>query len=130
MVEVIQTQYSDHANYGGGCPLVHIHHIERSVFGNSIAIKVFGELHIAAGERVWAKELKLKTIQVLNLTPEVPSRLGHGLIANKSIYHKGEYGNYASIDIFDDAGTWQSPTREGRPYTDGSCWLDFIALGE
>jgi len=129
MVEVIQTAYSDHAAYGGGCPLIHIHHMERSVFGNSIAIKVFGEMHIAAGERVWAKELKLKTIQVLDLTPEIPYRLAHGLIANKYIYHKGAYGNYASIDIYDDAGTLQTPDR-GQPYSDGSCWLDFIALGE
>lgn len=130
MVEVIQALAADHVSpYGGGAPLVHIHHIERSVFGNSIAVKVFGELHIAATERVWAKELKLKTIQVLDLTCEIPWRLAHGLIANKHIHHKGEYGNYASIDIFDDAGTLQTSGR-GAPYPDGSCWLDFIATGE
>jgi hypothetical protein len=127
MVEVIKALVADHSAYGGGAPLVHIHHIERSVFGNSIAVKVFGEIKIAAGERVWAKELGLKTIEVLDLTPEIPSRQAHGLMANKYIYHKGEYGNYASIDIFDDAGTLK--TAGAGPFN-GSCWLDFIAVGE
>jgi hypothetical protein len=128
MVEVIQGLVADHCNYGGGAPEVHIHHIERNVFGNSIAIKVYGELHMAARERVWAREMKLKTIQVLDLTVEVPHQEAHGYMANKHIYHKGEYDNYASIDIFDDAGTAQ--TAGNGPYTDGSIWLDFIALGE
>jgi len=127
MVEVIYTSHDDHANYGGGQPLIHIHHIERSVFGNGIVVKVFGEMKIAAGERVWAKELKLKTIQTLNLTPEITTNAGKAYIANKYIYHKGEYGNYASIDIYDDASSFQAA---GDGPNDGSVWLDFIALGE
>jgi len=129
MVEVIQTLAADHCSpYGGGAPLIHIHHIERSVFGNGIAVTVYGEMKIAAGERVWAKELLLKTIQVLTLTPEIDRRMDHGFIANKYVHHKGEYGNYASIDVFDDTGAWQSAGRPGP--IDGSIWLDFISLGE
>lgn len=131
MVEVIQSLAADHVGHGGGAPEVHIHHIERSVFGNGIAIKVYGELHMAAGELVWARELKLKTIQVLDLTPEIPHQTGIGYMANKHIHHKGEYGNWASIDIYDDASNFLAPSRAGHcPYPDGSIWLDFIALGE
>ena len=127
MVEVIQTLEADHLLYGGGRPLIHIHHIERSVFGNGIAVTVYGEMKIAAGERVWAKELLLKTIQVLTLTPEIDRRMDHGFIANKYVHHKGEYGNYASIDVFDDTGAWQGA---GTGRIDGSIWLDYISLGE
>lgn len=129
MVEVIYTEEADHTsseNYGGGRPIIHIHNIERKVHGNGIDIKVYGEMKIAAGERVWAKEMKLKTIEVMSLTPEVPHFLGEGLIANKHIHHKGEYGNYASIDIYDDGGTYQSA---GEGPSDGSVWLDFITEG-
>lgn len=126
MVEVVYTSHDDHANYGGGQPLVHIHHIERVVHGNSIAIKVYGEMKIAAGERVWAKELKLNTIQTLNLTAETPRNTGRSYIPQKHIYHKGEYDNWASIEIYDDAGTWQGAGT--GPY-DGSHWLNFEALG-
>jgi len=126
MVEVIYTECADHTNYGGGRPIIHIHNIERKVHGNGIDLKVYGEMKIAAGERVWAKEFKMKTIEVLTLTPEIPHRQDHGFIANKFIYHKGEYGNYASIDIFDDAGTWKSA---GLGPVDGSIWLDYIGEG-
>jgi len=44
-------------------PLIHIHRIERTVHGNGIGIKVFGEMLIAAKEFVYARELKLNTIQ-------------------------------------------------------------------
>ena len=127
MVEVIISKGADHLNYGGGTPLIHIHSIRREVFGNEIAITVMGEMKIAAGERVWAKELKLKTLQVLNLTPEIFPPDAHGYMAQKNIYNKGEFGNYASIDVYDDAGEWQS---SGVGRTDGSVWLDFTALGE
>ena len=108
-------------------PLIHIHHVERNVFGNGIAIHVYGEMRIAAGEYFYAREMKLNTIQVLNLTPEIPGRGTLGYMAQKYIYHKGEYDNYGSIDIYDDASTWQSP---GTGPSDGSVWLDFEALGE
>ncbi len=128
MVQVIHTRPEDHASpHGGGVPLIHIHHVARDVHGNGIAIRVYGEMKIAAKELVWAKELKLNTIQVLCLTPEVPSQPTLSYIANKHIYHKGEYDNWASIDIYTDAGTQQDA---GAGPADGSIWLDFIALGE
>ena len=107
-------------------PLIHIHYIERTVHGTGIAVKVYGEMKIAAGEIVYARELKLNTIEVLLLTPEV-SYTGHGYIAQKYIYNKGEYDNYASIDIFDTAG---NEITAGNGPEDGSIWLDFVALGE
>jgi len=108
-------------------PLIHIHHVERSVHGNGVAIKVYGEMKIAAGEYVYARELKLNTLEVLLLTPELDKNNTIGYMAQKYIHNKGEYDNYASIDIYADDGTWQSP---GTGPTDGSIWLNFIALGE
>jgi hypothetical protein len=108
-------------------PQINIHFIERTVHGSGIGIKVYGEMKIAAGEVVYAKELKLNTIEVLTLTPEVNKNTTVGYIAQKYIYNKGAYDNYASIDIYDTAGTWLSP---GRGPVDGSIWLNFIALGE
>ncbi len=128
MVQVIHRERTvgDHG-YPGYSPLIHIHHVKRDVFGNGIAIHIYGEMRIAAGEYVYARELKLNTIQVMNLTPELPANDGLGYIAQKNIYHKGEYENYASIDIYDDASTWQGP---GVGPSNGSVWLDFEALGE
>ena len=68
----------------------------------------------------------MKTLQVLVLTPEI-NRRGLGYMAQKFIYQKGAYNNYASIDVFSDAGTWQGA---GTGPIDGSIWLDFMALGE
>lgn len=117
-------------------PLIELHHIERSVFGNGIAIKVFGEIKIAAKEVVYARELGLNTLQVLVLTSEAGDH--HPYPVTKWIYHKGEYDNYASIDIFSmDAYQYEAGTRSQSAVTapdtlpyDGSLWLDFIALGE
>lgn len=128
MVEVIQGSESEHADYGGGHPLIHIHKIDRFVHGNGIGIAVYGEMKLAAGEAVFARELMLNTLQVLLLTPEVPMNDNDlGYMAQKFVYNKGLYGNYASIDVYDDAGTWQAP---GTGPTDGSIWLDFLAHGE
>jgi len=125
MVQVIHSEF-DHKDYGGGDPLIHVHHVARDVHGNGIAIRIYGEMRIAAGECVFAKELKLNTIQVLVLTPEVP-RDTLGYMAQKYIYNKGEYDNRASIDIYDDASTFQDA---GTGPSDGSVWLNFDALGE
>lgn len=111
---------------GGACPQIQVHFEHRDIFGNGIGVRVYGEMKIAAGEFVYAYELGLKTLQVLNLTPEI-NRRGLGYMAQKYINHKGEYDNYASIDIYSDAGTWQPP---GTGPIDGSIWLDFMALGE
>lgn len=128
MVHAMQVLPADHISpNGGGCPQVQVHYDYRDVFGTGIAVRVYGEMKIAAGERVIAKELGLKTIQVLVLTPELPLNNGLGYMAQKYINHKGEYNNYASIDVYDDASVWQAA---GTGPVDGSIWLDFIALGE
>lgn len=118
MVEIIKAERG---------PLIHIHHIERSVHGNSVAIKVYGQMKIAAKEYVYARELKLNTIEVLLLTAETGVHRLYN--PQKWIYNKGEYDNYASIDVFDDAG---NEITAGHTYApeDGSIWLNFIALGE
>lgn len=108
-------------------PLIHIHFIERAVHGNGIAIKVYGEMKIAAKEYVYARELKLNTIEVLLLTTETGvHRLLH---PQKWVYNKGSYDNYASVDIFDDAGNEITAGHANAP-SDGSVWLNFMALGE
>ena len=128
MVQVIhRPRTSDDEGYPGYSPLIHIHHVERNVFGNGIAIHIYGEMRIAAGEYIYAREMKLNTIQVMNLTPELPTNDNLGYMAQKNIYHKGEYDNYASIDIYDDASVFQAP---GTGPSNGSVWLDFEALGE
>jgi len=142
MVEVIISRRADHVGYGGGQPIIHVHGIRREVFGNEVAIWVAGEIKIAAKEVVFAKELLLNTLQVLVLTPE------HGVHypfwVSKWIYHKGEYGNYASIDIYESSleGTihvyemlssgrlQEAVTAPSTLPSDGSLWLDFFALGE
>jgi len=129
MVEVIITKGSDHlaGTYGGGNPLIHIYAIERHVHGNGVFGTVYGEMKIASGERVWAHELKLNSVEVLNLTPELAAPDGIGYMAQKNVYHKGEYDNYASIDIYDDASEAQTA---GVGPVDGSVWLDFICKGD
>ena len=117
-------------------PLIHIHYIERTVHGNGIAIKVWGEMKIAAKEYVYARELKLNTLQVLLLTPETGDH--HLYTVQKYIYHKGEYDNYASVDIWSAAGyemlaSGRDQSETPAPNTlpsDGSIWLNFVCLGE
>ena len=116
MVEVIK------ADRG---PRIEIHYIERVVHGSGVAVKVYGHMKIAAKEYVYAHELGLNTIQVLLLTPETGTHTGY--MAQKWVYNPGEYGNYASIDIFDADGT---EVTAGRGPADGSLWLNFIAIGE
>ena len=118
-------------------PLIHIHFIERAIHGNGIAVKVYGEMKIAAKEIVYARELKLNTLQVLVLTPETGTH--YPFHVQKYIYHKGEFDNYASIDIFawDNYYEMTAGSRQGQAGSapsvlpsDGSLWLNFIALGE
>jgi len=116
------------AEDGTGAPtLIHIHVVERHVHGNGIALHIYGEMKIACPCYVYARELKLNTLQTLTLTPELNLNNGLGYMAQKYIYHKGEYDNYASIDVYDDNSVWQTP---GVGPVDGSIWLDFEALGE
>ena len=137
MVEVIMTSTTrTEAEAAYGVPLIHIHDVERHVYGNGIVTKVWGEMKIAAKERVFAKELKLNTIQVLLLTVESGDH--YPFTPVKWIYHKGEYGNYASVDIFGPSAAYQyeAKAKSGEisaPSTlphDGSIWLNFMALGE
>lgn len=111
-------------------PLIHIHHIERTVHGNGIAIKVYGEMLIAAKEFVYARELKLNTIECLQLTPKTGIQT-RGYMAQKWIHNPGEYDNYASINVYDMDG---NEITAGSPYAPdpdvGSIWLDYEALGE
>ena len=129
MPEVIITRGSDHtgSSQGGGNPLIHIYKIERIVQGSGVYGTVYGNMKIAGGERIWAHELKANSIEVLTLTPELNLKNAHGYMAQKYINHPGEFNNYASIDIYDDAATWQSA---GTGPVDGSIWLDFVAKCE
>jgi len=129
MVEVIITRGSDHtgASQGGGNPLIHVSNAERSVAGRSVHGKIFGSIKIAAGERVWAHELKLNSIETIVLTPELNLNNGVGYMAQKYVHQPGAYNNYASIDIYDDASNWESA---GNGPVDGSIWLNFVAAGE
>lgn len=140
MVKVIYTadyRTASQSTAAYGVPIVEIHHIERHVHGNGIAIKVWGEMKIAAKERVYAREMGLNTLQVLLLTTETGM---HGLIhPQKYIYNKGQLDNYASIDILGPSAAPYEYYAAGRrqaqevPSTlpvNGSIWLNFHALGE
>lgn len=138
MVKVIYTADVRTSTEGGyGVPVIEIHHIERHVHGNGIAIKVWGEMKIAAKERVFARELGLNTLQVLLLTTETGA---HALFhPQKYVYNKGQNDNYASIDILGPSAAPYEYTANARvqaqevPSTlpdDGSVWLNFMALGE
>ena len=117
-----------------GTPLIHVHYVRRDVHGNGIGIKVYGEMKIAAKEVVYARELKLNTLQVLLLTIEQGEH--YMLTPSKYIHAKGMYENYASIDIFGvvgyemlAGGRTASTLPTYLPY-DGSIWVNFLALGE
>lgn len=117
-------------------PLVYIHAIERHVHGNGTFVKVYGELKIAAKEYVYARELKLNSIEVLLLTPHTGAHFMFH--AQKWIYAPGQYNNYASIDIFSISAYEmlsgvRQPVLSGNPAAlpeNGSIWLDFMALGD
>jgi len=115
-------------------PRLEIQVQERVVAGEHVFVRVYGEMKIGAKERIYARDLGLRTLQLLMLQPE------HGThnpyTTGVWIYRKGELDNYASIDIFSMAGfemylnarvTVSAATT--LPY-DGSLWLGFIALGE
>jgi len=136
MVEVVQFPETAHTGFGGGHPLIYIHSIKRFVHGNEIDIHVKGEMKIAAKEVLFARELKLNTIQVLLLTPEAAMAEGanyNPYIAQKWIHHKGEFDNYASVNVW-HIGTDGSPTEldagNAHAPADGSIWLNFEAEGE
>lgn len=111
--------------------VIHIHYIERHVHGNGIGIKVYGEMLVINGLLVYARELKLNTLEELQLTP-----MGNGVdpyVADKYILNKEQYDNYASVHVFKEVNGTLTPV-DGRdtpgPEPGGSIWLDFEALGE
>jgi len=127
MVQVIhRARVSGDIGYPGMSPLIHIHHVERNVFGNGIALHVYGEMRIAAKEAVYARELKLNTIQTMTLTAETGTHTSFNV--QKYIHAKGEYDNYASVDIFNTAT--DAEVTAGSGPDEGSVWVDFEALGE
>lgn len=129
MVQVIVTKdYRVEGDLGyanNAFPLIHIHSVRRHIHGNEVSITIKGDLRIAAKEVVYARDLKLNTIQTLQLTTETGEHtLYH---PQKYIHAKGEYDNYASVDIF---GHDDTEITAGSGPDEGSVWLDFEALGE
>lgn len=107
--------------------LIHIHNIERHIHGNGIKLKVYGEMLVINNTRVYARELKLNTIEVLELTPMASDQpYGHG----KYIVDKGHYDNYASVHVYDQNNNGIDPPSYDGPGPGGSIWLDFEAMGE
>jgi hypothetical protein len=120
MVEVIQDSTRAPA------PLIHIYFQERGVAGSGIASKTYGDVLIASREQLFAREVKLNTLWGLQLTPHLANFV-HGYEPMKWINQPGMYDNYATIQVFDDAGAEQTA---GIGPCNGSVWLDFIAIGE
>jgi hypothetical protein len=115
-------------------PRIEIHGIQRVEHGNGVFIRSFGEMKIAAKEYVYAREFKLNSIETLQLTPHTGDH--HLYHAQKYIHNKGEYDNYASVDIFSAAGYEMLASGRGSEISaatelpeDGSIWLDFDATG-
>lgn len=109
--------------------VIHIHYIERHVHGNGIGIKVYGEMLVQNNQLVYARELKLNTLEELQLTPmgsDAP------YVADKYILNKEQYDNYASIHVYKQVDGVLQPVdyRYPGPEPGGSIWLDFEALGE
>jgi len=105
---------------------VYIHFIERTVHGNGIGIKVYGEMLTYGDLIIQAHELKLNTLEELQLTPMGSDQ---AYMANKYIVDKGLYGNEASIHVYDESWNPIDGTNKG-PEAEGSIFLDFEALGE
>jgi hypothetical protein len=141
MVEVIHILHTDPTvlatvpgGYTGNTKMsakVEIHAMERVRNGYSSFIRVYGEMRIAARECVLASELKLSTINMLMLTPESAAGAGTaGTLSSKAfIKQKGQFDNWASIDIYNDAGTYII-AGNAAALDNGSVWLQFMALGE
>lgn len=106
---------------------VNIHYIERTVHGNGIGIKVYGELLTYGDRMIKAHELKLNTLEELQLTPMGSDQ---AYAANKYILDKGLYGNEASIHVYDESNNPIDGSTGIGPEAEGSIWLDFEALGE
>lgn len=112
-----------------GHPIIHIHFVERAFHGRGEAVKIYGEMRVAAMEQVWARDLLMKSIEVLLLTPLTTRH--EGFMAQNYIFDKGAFNNYASIDVYDDAGNQLIPGSAHCPADGmGSIWLNFLAMGD
>ena len=65
--------------------------------------EVWGTVTIAHMERIWARDVGLKSIDSVILTPEGGSRDAY--FCTKWVYFPKRPSNYASIHIFDHDGT-------------------------
>ena len=108
---------------------VEIQAIERLTSGYSNVVKVYGEMKIGARESVYAHELKLSTIKMILLTPENTWGNGAEWAAKVYIRQKGQFDNWASIDIYDSTGAEITPGH-AQAQDNGSVWLAFLAVGE
>jgi hypothetical protein len=79
--------------------------------------EVWGNVRIAHGERIWARNIGLKSIDSLLLTPEGGSVDAY--FATKWVWYPKRPSNYASIHIFDHDGSAHS----------GSVDVNFYAIG-
>jgi len=94
----------------------------------SEAVIVHGDVLMASQEVIRSQDLDLITIKNLVLTPVTgkytidPHSLQEDTIPwpTKYIWRKGEPMNEATVYLWDDTSTEHT----------GSCWLNFIALGE
>jgi len=92
------------------------------------AVMVWGEVLLRAQEVIRSQDLDLKTIKNIILTPETgkytidPHSGQRDTIpwVTKYIWKRGEPDNEATIYLWDDTSTEHT----------GSCWLNFLALGE
>jgi hypothetical protein len=106
---------------------VEIAAVERHVSGYGTNIKIYGQIKIAARECVLASELKLSTISMMLLTPENTWGNGAEWAAKVYVRQKGQFDNWASIDVYDSTG---AEIIAGNGPDTGSVWLAFMALGE
>lgn len=112
--------------YSKQSPIIHIHSEIRHIHGNEVSVTIKGDMRIASKEVVYARDLKLNTIQTMNLTVETGAHTGYN--PQKWTYHKGEYDNYASVDIIDVSDGTEVLAGDGPD--EGSVWVDFEVLGE
>lgn len=116
------------ANMLLGTPQVTIKYIMRPTQPQTEAVLVWGEMKVRSQGIVRARDLDLKTIKVLLLTPVTgkwplrsdPADTDIPVGVSKYIYNQGEPDNWASVYLWDNCTTEHT----------GSVWLDFHALGE
>jgi len=84
---------------------------------------VYAETECGSPALFHARDLRLKSIQHLQLTVDAPDDRGqgHDLFASKTIYNKGRKGNYASVYVFDLSTAIEAT---------GSHYLNITAMGE